>query len=36
MKVNGKAYPVAPSANAIGLKVTPTGVTPLSPGPTCT
>jgi len=37
MTVNGKPYSVAPSATAIGLKVTPSGVSSLAPGraPTC-
>lgn len=37
MTVNGKPYPVAPSATAIGLKVTSSGVSPLAAGraPTC-
>jgi len=38
LKVNGKSYPVAQSSTAIGLKVTPAGVSPLPAGqdPTCT
>ena len=38
LTVNGKAYPVAASTGAIGLKVTPSAVTPLPAGqdPTCT
>lgn len=38
LKVNGKAYPVAASSTAIGLKVTAAGVRPLPAGqdPTCT
>jgi cytoskeletal protein RodZ len=37
IKVNGKAVPVAPSASAIRLLITPTGVShiPLSQSPTC-
>jgi hypothetical protein len=35
VKINGKAYPLTPSATAIGLRITPTGATPLTPGPTC-
>ena len=38
MKVNGKAVPVAASASAIRMQLTPTAVThiPLSQQPTCT
>jgi cytoskeletal protein RodZ len=38
MRVNGKPYTVAASANAIGLRVKPTGVTSLTPSqePSCT
>jgi Helix-turn-helix domain len=37
MKVNGKPYPVAPSANAIRMLITPAGIQhiPLSQPPTC-
>jgi hypothetical protein len=35
VKINDKAYPLAPSATAIGLRITPTGAKPLTPGPTC-
>lgn len=33
MTVNGKPY--TPSGSSIGLRITPAGVKPLSPGPTC-
>jgi cytoskeletal protein RodZ len=36
MTVNGRPYRITPSASAIGLRVSPKGVTPLHPGPTCT
>ena len=35
MTVNGKSYPLRGSSSAIGLKVTPNGVTRLTSGPTC-
>jgi cytoskeleton protein RodZ len=35
MTVNGKAYPLSGSSNAISLKITPNGVTSLTSGPTC-
>jgi len=35
LTVNGKKYPLSASANAIGLHVTPTGVTPDTNAPTC-
>jgi cytoskeletal protein RodZ len=35
VKINDKAYPLTPSATAIGLRITPTGAKPLTPGPTC-
>ncbi len=35
MTVNGKPYTLSGSSSAISLKVTPHGVTPVSPGPTC-
>lgn len=33
--VNGKSYPLSATSTAIGLKITPTGAKPLTPGPTC-
>jgi len=35
MTVNGKPYTVPAGSSAIGLRITPTGVKPLSPAPTC-
>jgi hypothetical protein len=32
---DGKMYPLSPSATAIGLKITPRGVSSLPQGPTC-
>jgi cytoskeletal protein RodZ len=35
LTVNGRHYPIAASSNAIGLRVTPAGVTPDKNAPTC-
>ena len=35
VKINDRVYPLAPSATAIGLRITPTATKPLTPGPTC-